>query len=551
MFITLRSHSPALGRWFQRAMRALRLKRALTLTFSAFTFALACPAFAAPGDLDGSFALSIGKYVHSVGNVNDSGRALAVLPDGKFIIAGSCTGDFAVSFCMTRYTASGLIDTSFGTPGTNAGKVIKQAAVLTSETAFAIAIQPDGKIVLAGSCASTVPFVGFQRNLCLMRFSADGTLDTSFGSAGTASTLASTNDANIVIDAVKLVRQPDGKLVVGGACSVGTKLNFCAARFLANGTLDSTFGDLVSGTPSGKVVTQIGTGTDTVRALALQPDGKLVLGGHCASTTVQMVFCLVRYTTSGVADSSFSNGVVSSGGIITLQISGTTANYLTDLALQADGKLVAAGHCGTGAVGCVIRLTGNGAVDATFVPVVGGTAATYLSNVRVQPDGYIVVSGYRLATPGSVASADFIVARLTDSGAADLGFGTLGNGTVLTPIATGSNPYDYGIALALQPDGKILVGGACNNGGPSGGKDAFCLARYEGGPFGYKNCKLDIDGDGSVRADTDLLVAARIALGFNGDAVVNGIGFPVTATRNTWPLIRDYLASQCGMSLVP
>ena len=79
----------------------------------------------------------------------------------------------------------------------------------------------------------------------------------------------------------------------------------------------------------------------------------------------------------------------------------------------------------------------------------------------------------------------------------------------------------------------------------------FCLARYEGGPFGAQNCSLDFDGDGRVTATTDVLIGTRIALGINSSAALNGINFPATATRNTWPLIRDYLVAQCGMSLVP
>ena len=100
--------------------------------------------------------------------------------------------------------------------------------------------------------------------------------------------------------------------------------------------------------------------------------------------------------------------------------------------------------------------------------------------------------------------------------------------------------------MTLQPDGKVLLAGYCTNGATIG----FCVARYDGGPFGYRNCSLDIDGDGSVLATTDSLIHTRIALGITGPAVVNGITFPPTATRNTWPLIRDYLVTQCGMSLV-
>lgn len=83
----------------------------------------------------------------------------------------------------------------------------------------------------------------------------------------------------------------------------------------------------------------------------------------------------------------------------------------------------------------------------------------------------------------------------------------------------------------------------------AGTSNDFCIVRYDGGPFGYQNCKLDVDGDNQVLATTDSLIHARIALGITGAAVVSGIAFPPNATRNTWPLIRDYLVRQCGMSL--
>ena len=118
-----------------------------------------------------------------------------------------------------------------------------------------------------------------------------------------------------------------------------------------------------------------------------------------------------------------------------------------------------------------------------------------------------------------------------------------GTGKVITPIGSRTA---FAYAVTLQPDGKVLLAGTCSN----GTNVVFCIARYDGGPFGYQNCKPDLDGDGSFLATTDALIYTRIALGITGPAVVNGITFPPTATRNTWPLIRDYLVTQCGMSLV-
>ena len=98
----------------------------------------------------------------------------------------------------------------------------------------------------------------------------------------------------------------------------------------------------------------------------------------------------------------------------------------------------------------------------------------------------------------------------------------------------------------MQLDGKIVLAGYCAN---STGNNSFCTARYDGGPFGAQNCKLDIDGDNRILPATGSLIHARIALGLTGDAVINGIAFPAEATRKTWASIRTYLVAQCGMNL--
>ena len=512
-------------------MTALR-SAAATLLLALY---LAHPAFAAPGDLDTTFNGTVGKLLTAVVGVNDYGAALAVQEDGKILLAGACQATVAngsgLGFCMMRWASDGSPDNTFGTNS----KVVTPGG-LRNETGVAVAVQPDGKIVLAGSC--TTSLLGFSREVCIRRYLSNGSPDTSFGTGGFAGAVASTNDTNLVLDSVSLALQPDGKVVVATSCSVGSKLNFCALRFLTNGGLDTSFGEIA--TP-GKVVTQIGTGTDTVRAMVLQPNGAVLLGGHCATTNGSvMQFCLARYTAVGVLDTSFNVN-----GKRTLQLAGDN-DYLTGLARQADGKIVAAGHCGGLSIGCMLRLNDSGATDPDFDTNERiSVSYTYLSRTAVQPDGRIIVAGFRnVDTSGSSASADFVVARGLNTNLPDETFGSGPTGTVLTAVATGV-AFDYGIALALQPDGKILVGGRCSD----SGRAAFCLARYEGGPSGYKNCKFDIDGDSTLHVATDVLITTRVALGFTGSAVLSGISFPTGATRTTWPLIRNYLITQCGVSL--
>ncbi|HPT57140.1 MAG TPA: hypothetical protein PLK42_10715, partial [Casimicrobium sp.] len=144
----------------------------------------------------------------------------------------------------------------------------------------------------------------------------------------------------------------------------------------------------------------------------------------------------------------------------------------------------------------------------------------------------------------------FCIKRLYDNGSLDTTFN--GSGTVRTSISGNFNAStsDVAYGMALQPDGKIVLAGTCRDGaGANIGN--FCVARYEGGPFAARLCSVDLDGDGRFLATTDGLIFNRVGLGLTGDAVVSGIGFAPEATRTTWPLIREYLVTQCGMSLVP
>jgi len=136
-----------------------------------------------------------------------------------------------------------------------------------------------------------------------------------------------------------------------------------------------------------------------------------------------------------------------------------------------------------------------------------------------------------------------LVATLPSAAAAaqgdlDTSFGS-GTGKVVTTV--GSANSDQARAVAVQADGKVVAAGFCDSPG-----SRVCLARFEGAP---RTCTPDLDGDGVFLATTDALINTRVALGVTGDAVVSGISFATGATRNTWPLIREYLVTQCGLSL--
>jgi uncharacterized delta-60 repeat protein len=318
---------------------------------------------------------------------------------------------------------------------------------------------------------------------------ADGSLDASFGGpsgTGNGSFLLPIGTNSDVAFAVAL--QPDGKIVVSGYCYNGGE-DFCVARLNADGSLDASF-DGPGGAGNGKFLLPIGSGGEYGRAVALQPDGKIVVAGYCSNGS-NLDFCLARLNADGSFDADFDGPSGTGDGSFLLPI-GASFDLAAALALQPDGKIVVAGGCSNGSNSdfCLARLNADGSLDASFDG----------------PDG-------------------------------------AGNGKILLPIGTS---HDTANALALQPDGKIVVAGNCI---ANSGTYDFCIARLNGGPFGAQNCKFDVDGDGMVTATTDMLIGTRVALGLRGPTVLDGISFPANATRNTWPLIRDYLVSQCGMSV--
>ncbi len=497
--------------WAESTLRSCALRSAVIFWLMAGALA-----GAAPGGLDLTFGSGFGKVITAVGSSSDYAAGVALQPDGKIVVAGTCYTNGYADFCVARYLASGALDTTFNTTGTVITPISSER-----DRATALALQPDGKIVVAGYCGDEDYY-----DFCLARYLDNGSLDTSFNGTGKVITPIG-RDADYT-SAIAI--QPDGKIVVAGVCLGAGSIDFCLARYLANGALDTTFGG------AGIVITPIGTRTDELTSIALQPDGKIVAAGHCMDG-VNVDFCLARYLDNGALDTSF-NGT---GKVITLMTVGY--DRATSLAIDTEGVIVVAGGCYTGINFdfCVANYLPNGTLDTRFnntgkvFSSIGGSDDTIFS-VVLQPDRKIVVSG-SCATAGN---QDFCLARYTVIGTLDTTFN--GTGKVITPI---NNSADWASAMALQSDGNIVVAGYCFN----GANDDFCLARYEGEPYTVKKCSFDIDGDGSVRATTDMLVGTRVALGMTGNAVISGINFPSNATRTTWTQIRNFLIGQCAMTV--
>lgn len=524
-----------------------------------------------PGTLDATFGAASplpGSVVTPIPNWSQSdASAVAIQQDGKIVVGSTC--HFVTdAFCATRYLPNGTLDVNFGVGGSVANTFPAANPGFTHASASGIAVQPDGKIVQTGYCDWVVTASGTATpaKFCAIRYLPNGTLDPTFATAGRLMMdmvpVPSPRPTGFVgSHASSVVVQPDGKVVVSGTCSSGATVvtpKFCLLRLTASGTPDSQFGPA----HDGKVITAVlgvSVRKTQANALALQSDGKLIVAGDCESDLVAPTtrgFCSIRV--HGASASGVQAGTVDTsygaGGTAVITV-GPVNDSATGVALQADGKVVIGGWCarvGSALIDmCAARLTANGLSDVSF----GTNGATVLSttsgefekaySVAVQADGKILLAG--MCTNDQVPA--FCVKRLYDNGTRDTTFN--GNGTA----RTGISPYnvstrDEGHAMALQADGKIVVAGVCQDGTVADSK-LSCALRYDAGPFAARVCSVDLDGDGRFLATTDGLIFNRVGLGLTGDAVVAGIGFAPEATRTTWPLIREYLVTQCGMSLAP
>jgi uncharacterized delta-60 repeat protein len=409
---------------------------------------------AADGDLDLTFGVG-GKVTTDFGTTYDIAEDVAVQPDGKIVVAGGRfmpdTGDFAVA----RYNADGSLDATFGT----GGRVFTDLNSGSSDSGRAMALQADGKIVVAGQ--STTPVSPADEDFAVVRYNGDGSLDTTFGAGGIVRT---DFGAQFFEGAFSVAIDGNGRIVVGGGSfSFATQRDFAIARYNPDGSLDTTFdGD-------GRVTTPISTNNFDVAAdVAIQADNRIVAVGFADSN-----FALARYNVDGSLDTTFAGA-----GTVTTNFGGLFAEGAA-VVIQPDGKVLAVGTTTstTTADFALVRYNADGTPDASFGA--GGQVTTditvtdSLTDVTLQADGRILVTG---RTFDQVSDDNFTVARYDADGTLDATFGNAG--IVQTDIATSS---DAARGIALQADGKIVVAGQTAFGQAIGASD-FAVVRYEGTP---------------------------------------------------------------------
>jgi uncharacterized delta-60 repeat protein len=356
--------------------RPTRLPPRLVVLLSVLTMnvVLASPAAAAAGALDTSFD-SDGKVTTDFGGIDQS-FGLAIQPDGKIVAAGFSWSDgfTGIDFAIDRYNPDGSLDTNFDSDG----KVTTDFGA-SFETAWSVAIQPDGKIVAAGSMGDA-----FDEDFALVRYNPDGSLDTSFGGGG----MVTTSFGGFEFErAFGVAIQPDGRIVVAGFSGS----DFALARYKRDGSLDNSFDS------DGKVITDFGS-EDSARSVAIQPDGKIVAAGHAEEH-----FALARYSRDGTLDTSFD-----SDGKATTDFG--TAGSAYGVAIQPDGRIVVAGSISGDFA--VARYNRDASLDTSFdsdgKAIVDFGSYEEAWSVGLQRNGRIVVAGFTSLGEGN---NDFALAR--------------------------------------------------------------------------------------------------------------------------------------------
>lgn len=466
---------------------------------------LLAPILAAPADFDYAFG-DAGKVVMPVGTGNAQGIAAALQSDGKILVAGHALNGSTYDVALARFTTDGVLDTSFDGDG-----LVMTAIGSSADQAMAVAIQTDGKIVLAGTS-----YNGSNFDFAVVRYTKAGALDTTFSGDGKATAAIGSGDDVAWAVAV----QSDGKIVVAGRSHNGSNQDIALARFTSAGVLDTTFSS------DGKLTTAVGAGDDVAYGVVVQGDGKMVAAGYSANAT-DSEMALVRYTAAGALDTSFSGD-----GKLTVAAGGGN-NVATAVALQSDGKIVVAGDitAGTQRDFAVVRCTAAGALDTAFggdgIATLDISNGDDLAQAIALKDGNILVAG----ASHNGGSYDFSLARFTASGEPDYAFSS--TGTARVSLQDGD---DMALGVMVQADGKIVQAGYST----AGGVESFALTRFAGGA--RSGSELTVKGNGiAIQATSPVSVQDGTDY---GPVAVGGAGLQRSfVLQNTGPEALDLTGS--------
>jgi uncharacterized delta-60 repeat protein len=430
-----------------------------------------------PGDLDPTFGNGGLVISDFPGFANVTATSVAVQPDGRVIVVGAASpsGGTGTRFALTRFNPDGSLDDSFG----DGGRVTTPFPGVAGAGARGIAVQPDGRIVVAGGAGGA---------FALARYNSDGSLDTSFGTGGLVTTGF---PGEFSANSIGVALQPDGRIVAAGETYVfkgPTRL--VAARYNSDGSLDPSFGN------GGRVDSGI-LELNHVYSVAVG-GGHIVVGGDTGSR-----FLVVRYNDNGSLDQGFGTG-----GSVFTAFPGFDGSVGRSVAVLADGRILAAGGAFNRnppyhAEVALARYAPDGSLDPTFGT--GGLVTTSFGQLSAsayamtsQRNGRIVLAGN--AVPPDAGEFQFALARYDSDGTLDESFGA--DGRVTTPFPGYSRTAVSGVAV--QPDGRIVATGSLSFGAPP----RIGVARYEGDPVSATRFEVTAPTEVTAGQPFDVTVSA-------------------------------------------
>ena len=384
------------------------------------------------GDLDSAFGVFGVATTNDIGAGVDHAYAMTLDPTGRIVMVGSASDGAGLNFGISRFLPGGTLDPAFGIGGATMFDLGSDFDI-----AYAVAVQPDGRIIVAGRAEQD-----WTTDMAIIRLNDDGSLDSSFAENGVRwADFGPGSDY-----ARSILLRGDGRVIVVGYAHDGSTFHTAVVQLLADGSFDGSFsGD-------GRIMLMLSPEHDATTAAILLPDGRILLAGNAGDPSD---FFVARMNTDGTLDTSF--GV---GGVSTADALGTNDVGL-GLAIGSDGRIVVSGsaHIGLGYHRfAVARFLQNGSPDTTF-STDGVTTATPgpLSNQGagsvVQPDGKVLMCG----NTNIPSNSNFGIVRFNVDGSLDTTFSA--DGMLAMEVA----PYgNYAWSVALQ-GGGILVGGSSTN----------------------------------------------------------------------------------------
>ena len=411
----------------------------------------------APGELDTSFS-NDGLVVTDFNQGTDIAEAVMTDDQGRILVAGTASGSGGTKyFAVTRYDANGALDTSFGNGGRATTTFYGGA-----DTARDMLIDRSGRIVVAGRVANANTSTNGSYDLGLIRYTANGVLDSSFGASGKAKVdVANGNDEGWAI----ALDSNDNLLIAGGTNGSNSSSDISLVRLTEAGIVDiANFGT------GGQVTTDINGRADAAYAMAIDSQGRIILASRSSSSDSAYNFALTRYSASGVLDTAFGNN-----GIVITDFNGRN-DYPHGITVDSQDNILVVGRTSVVSQGDDVALvrysSSDGAIDASFgdngqvlLDLSGRSDAGY--DLQLDAAGNIVVTGR--------ADGQLALLRLQANGEPDVSFGA--GGRSLLDV---SSSIDLGNDVTFDDQGRILVAGSTRY-FPNAGTD-FLLARFDISP---------------------------------------------------------------------